>query len=460
MEWQDEKQLVYFILGFQLLEYFWELYLSLRQHAMYSSNECVPSELTGKLSKATFTKARLYGWDKSSFGIVKGAYSTVLGTLFVLLNGFEFFWTLSRQVNGSLGLDSDCEILNSMMFMLLTNCVSTIADLPFSIYGTFVLEEKHGFNKQTAGFYIKDRIKKFLVSQAISLPLIAAIVWIVHWGGDLFFLYLWLFTTVVILLLMTVYPDYIAPLFDKYTPLPDGELRSAIEKLAQSVGFPLYKLYVVEGSKRSVHSNAYFYGFFKNKRIVLFDTLLADYSKPAEEGEEKLLEKDGESEKSAEEEKPAEEKKGCSNEEVLAVLAHELGHWQLNHVAKNIVIMQINLFLMFAAFGFMVQYEPMYRSFGFYDEKPVLVGMVIVLQYFFAPYNALLGFLLTMLSRRFEFQADEFAVKLGRAEQLGAALIKLNKDNLDFPIYDWLYSSWHHSHPTLLQRLDVLRKHK
>ncbi|KAF4524485.1 hypothetical protein B566_EDAN013100 [Ephemera danica] len=390
MEWQDEKQLVYLILGFQLLEYVWELYLSLRQHAMYSSHERVPSELTGKLSEATFTKARLYGQDKSSFGIVKGAYSTVLGT--------------------------------------------------------------------TAGFYIKDRIKKFLVSQAITLPLIAAIVWIVHWGGELFFLYLWLFTTVVILLLMTVYPDYIAPLFDKYTPLPEGELRSAIEKLAQSIGFPLYKLYVVEGSKRSVHSNAYFYGFFKNKRIVLFDTLLADYSKPAEESEEKLLEKESEEkllekdgEKSAEEEKPAEEKKGCSNEEVLAVLAHELGHWQLNH---------INLFLMFAAFGFMVQYEPMYRAFGFYSEKPVLVGMVIVLQYFFAPYNALLGFLLTMLSRRFEFQADAFAVKLGRAEQLGAALIKLNKDNLDFPIYDWLYSSWHHSHPTLLQRLDVLRKHK
>jgi STE24 endopeptidase len=331
---------------------------------------------------------------------------------FLLLNGFKFFWTQAQILLTFIGLGTESEIQVSMAYMLLLNLMTTLIGLPFSVYSTFVLEQKHGFNKQTAGFYIKDQIKSLFVGQAITLPLVAGIVAIILWGGEYFFIYLWGFTTLVMLFLMTVYPDFIAPLFDKYTPLPEGELRTGIETLAKSIHFPLTKLYVVEGlslffitshkiiidfftsgSKRSVHSNAYFYGFFKNKRIVLFDTLLKDYTPENKKDDEPVEEK---------------EKKGCSNEEVLAVLAHELGHWQLNHVAKNIIIMQankilplsdivcnaciifnqVNLFLMFAAFGFFSQYEPMYRAFGFVDEKPVLVGMVIVMQYIFSPYNA------------------------------------------------------------------------
>ena len=154
------------------------------------------------------------------------------------------------------------------------NIFNTIIGLPFSIYSTFVLEEKHGFNQQTALFYTKDQIKKFIISQIITMPMIAAVIKIVYWGGEFFFIYLWAFVVGFTLFMMIIYPEFIAPLFDKYTPLPDGDLRTQIEKLAASIQFPLYKLFVVEGSKRSSHSNAYFYGFFKFKRIVLFDTLL------------------------------------------------------------------------------------------------------------------------------------------------------------------------------------------
>ncbi|XP_046403597.1 CAAX prenyl protease 1 homolog [Ischnura elegans] len=467
----DEKSLLYAILGFLWLNFIWELYLSIRQHAVYRDAKEVPAELKGMLKEETFSKARLYSLDKSSFSIYKETLQMIISTAFILYFGFFHFWKLSKTALVAMGFEGNNEILQSMMFGLFTNIFSTIISLPFSIYNTFVLEEKFGFNKQTCGFFIKDKIKAFVVGQIIMLPLFAAVVKIVQVGGEYFFLYLWLFAMMVTFFLLTVYPDYIAPLFDKYTALPEGELRTRIEELASNLKFPLYELYVVEGSKRSVHSNAYFYGFFKKKRIVLFDTLLKDYTpinkegssekKSDDESEEKeTLKKEIEQEEDKKEDSSTKEDdaKGCNNDEVIAVLGHELGHWKLNHVLKNIIIMQVNLFMIFLVFGILLRYQSMYRAFGFMDEQPILIGFFIVGQFIFSPYNAVLGFFLTVLSRRFEFQADAFATKLGHAEALGAALIKLNSDNLGFPVNDPLYSMWHHSHPPLLERLNALKK--
>jgi len=441
----EENSIFYGVLAFLLLEYLWELYVSIRQHKIYQQAVKVPAELKDIMNEETYSKAQVYGLDTSSFSIVKEFFSVAITVAFVLLEGFVHFWNFAGVIVSASGYDISNEILRSVVLMLAMNIFNTLVSLPFSVYRTFVLEEKHGFNKQTVGFFIKDRIKVFLVTQVILLPIVTASIYIVKIGGDYFFVYLWLFTMVVTFILLTIYPNCIAPLFDKYTPLPDGELRTCIEELAASIEFPLYKLYVVEGSKRSTHSNAYFYGFFKNKRIVLFDTLLKDY---VPENENKSDTKDGANS----------EKKGCDNDEVLAVLAHELGHWKLNHVLKNIVIMQVNLFLIFLVFGMLFQYEAMYVAFGFQHEKPVLIGLLILLQFIFSPYNAVLNFLMTILSRRFEFQADAFAKKLGRSKFLRQALIKLNKDNLGFPVYDWVYSMWHHSHPPLLERLKALDK--
>lgn len=438
----EEELLYYGILSFMWVEYLWELYLSLRQHQVYGSIVDIPKELKGIISAETYSKARLYGLDKSSFSIVKDLFSVIVTSAIILVEGFVIFWTSAGHITEALGYENYNEIVQSVVFVFLMNVFNTIVNLPFSIYYTFVLEERHGFNKQTAGFFIKDKIKAFSVGQVIMLPLIAAVIYIVKIGGDFFFIYLWLFAMVTTFFLLTIYPNYIAPLFDKYTPLRAGELRLRIEELAASIKFPLYKLYVVEGSKRSTHSNAYFYGFFKNKRIVLFDTLLKDYLPDRS--------------KDTYSEQAPDTSKGCDNDEVLAVLGHELGHWKLNHVLKNIVIMQVNLFLMFLVFGLLYKYQPMYHTFGFHDQQPVLIGLLIVLQFIFSPYNAVLNFLLTMLSRRFEFQADTFAKSLGKAKFLRQALIKLNQDNLGFPVYDWLYSSWHHSHPPLLERLKAL----
>merc|ERR1712200_72851 len=193
--------------------------------------------------------------------------------------------------------------------------------------------------------------------------------------------------------------------------MPEGELKGQIENLAASISFPLYKLYVVEGSKRSSHSNAYFYGFFKFKRIVLFDTLLEESErlklKTDEEREKEAKEKEEQSGSTEEKEK---KKTGCNNEEIVAVLGHELGHWSMNHVLKNILIAQVQIFSVFALFGFT-------------DSQPALIGLMIVLQYITAPYSAVVGFLMSVLSRHFEFQADKFAANMGKAKDLKTALV-------------------------------------
>lgn len=241
--------------------------------------------------------------------------------------------------------------------MLIVNIIGIFKDLPFSIYSTFVLEERHGFNKQTAAFYIKDQIKAFAVGQAISIPIVAAIVWIVQIGGEFFFIWLWAFVGIVSMALITLYPPLIAPLFDKFRPLEEGNLRTSIEELAASLKFPIGQLLVVEGSKRSHHSNAYFTGLWGVKRIVLFDTLLlnkgmSDDSQLAED----------------------EKGKGCTDSEVLAVLAHELGHWKLGHMTRNIIIMQVQLFLVFMMFSYLFKFDALYEAVGFTGGKqPIIV---------------------------------------------------------------------------------------
>ncbi|KAH8328892.1 hypothetical protein KR074_009902 [Drosophila pseudoananassae] len=441
----DADTVLFSILALVIVENALEIYIALRQVKVYRTALKVPEELAQHMGEETFHKARKYGLDQEQFGIFKAIVADVgLLCLELYIGLIAVIWNLSIQLVDHFNWNSSNEIIVSCVFVLISNVLSTFKSLPFKIYKIFVLEETHGFNKQTAGFFIWDQIKSFLVTQVLMIPITAALIFIVQRGGDNFFIWLWMFTGIISLVLLTIYPIFIAPLFDKYTPLEKGPLRQSIEDLAASLKFPLTKLFVVEGSKRSSHSNAYFYGLWNSKRIVLFDTLLLNKGKP----DDSELSDD-------------EKGKGCTDEEVLAVLGHELGHWKLGHVTKNIIIMQIHLFLMFLVFGNVFKYPPFYVAMGFQPgTRPILVGLLIVFTYVLAPYNALMNFAMTILSRRFEYQADEFAFQLGFAEQLGRALIKLNVDNLGFPVYDWLYSTWNHSHPTLLQRMGRLQELK
>ncbi|KAG0431946.1 hypothetical protein HPB47_021260, partial [Ixodes persulcatus] len=193
----------------------------------------------------TFSKARLYQLDKSKFGFYAGLWNQVETTLVLILGGFPFFWSLCEQWAAKAGFSGN-ELVVTSFFIVVGSLISTVVDLPWSIYYTFVIEQRHGFNNQTAGFFAKDRVKKFFLMQMIIVPIVAGIVQIIKLGGDYFFIYLWFFTLVVSLLMSVVYSDFIAPLLDKFTPLPEGDLRTKIEELAASIHFPLKKLFVVE----------------------------------------------------------------------------------------------------------------------------------------------------------------------------------------------------------------------
>ncbi|CAK1555156.1 unnamed protein product [Leptosia nina] len=431
----NEDLLLLLILVFVWAEYLWELYLSLRQLKIYKTNNTIPQDLKQMLNENSFKKARIYGIDKSRFRIFKELFNIILTTVILYNQWVYTVWSKSEAIAAFFNISSDQEILMSCIFMTFVTVFNFIVNMPFTVYATFVLEERHGFNKQTPGFFIKDQIKSLALSLVITLPIISVAIYIIMLGGNMFIVWLWLFTTVVSLFLLTIYPSVIAPIFDKFEPLSDGNLRKGIESLASRLNFPLSQVYILEGSKRSVHSNAYFSGLFGGKRIVLFDTLLEKHD------ETKNI------------------TTGCTDDEILGVLAHELGHWKCSHIYKSIVLTEVNLLLLFTAFGLLFKNSLLYTTLGFAPgHEPVIIGLIIVLQLILAPYNSLLSFFATALSRKYEFEADNFAVSLDYGKELKSSLLKLGKDNLDYPIYDKLFSAWYHSHPTLLHRMENIKK--
>lgn len=307
------------------------------------------------------------------------------------------------------------------MFFFILNLQSLIFNLPVTIYSTFVLEEKFGFNKQTFGLFVTDLIKTQILIVIIGGPALFIFLKIIAYFGHVFFFYLWLFVFIFQMVLIVIYPTLIQPLFNKLTPLPDGELKSKVEELASNLKFPLKKLYVIDGSKRTSHSNAYFFGLPWNRQIVIYDTLI--------EKSETI--------------------------EIVAVLAHELGHWALSHVAKILTIAQIHIFFIFMLFSVFIQNSSLYESFGFYPDKPILIGFVLYND-ILTPINSLLTFFMNIYTRKNEYEADAFAAKLNYRKELSRALIKVHIQNLSTMDADKLYSSYHYSHPLLVERLRAL----
>ncbi|KER28247.1 hypothetical protein T265_13631, partial [Opisthorchis viverrini] len=450
---------------FLWLVYLWETYLDRRQRQVVLNTSDVPSELVHVINADEFSKSKAYVLDKMMFSFFHDAYDMLEATLVLWFSVVPWLWDkvtehaapLNKSIKNLLGVDiglsSESEILCSLLFLFYVSLYKFFESLPWALYYDFVIEARYGFNKQTLPFFLWDRLKAFVLSILIGFPIVSGLIWIIKAGGRHFYVYAYVFTLIITLFLMFIYPEFIAPLFDRYVPLPEGELRTKIEALAAKISFPLKKLLVVEGSKRSAHSNAYFYGFGKNKRIVLYDTLIRGFKFPA---------KDGSTSKASGETDEA--SRGCAiDEEIVAVLGHELGHWKLGHTLINLAISQLNLFLMFLVFSSLINIDSIFTSFGFTSNVPVLLRLVVVFQFIFSPYNTVVAFLMIILSRRLEFQADRFAVDLGYGAYLKSALLVLHKDNLSFPVSDWLYSTFHYSHPPILERLaalDVLLKKK
>ncbi|KAL1366968.1 hypothetical protein HN51_021015 [Arachis hypogaea] len=408
------------VVGFMIFMYFFETYFDIRQHKALKL-PTLPKTLEGVISQDKFLKSRAYSLDKSYFHFVHEFVTILMDSTILYFRVLPWFWKKSEHLVTLVGLNAENEILHTLGFLAGVMIWSQITDLPFSLYSTFVIEARHGFNKQPIWLFFRDMIKGMLIAIVIGPPIVAAIIVIVQKGSPYLAIYLWGFMLVLSLVMMTIYPVLIAPLFNKFTPLPEGTLREKIEKLAASLKFPLKKLFVVDGSTRSSHSNAYMYGFFKNKRIVLYDTLIQQ----------------------------------CKNDdEVVAVIAHELGHWKLNHTVYSFVAVQVLTLLQFGGYTLVRNSSDLFRSFGF-DTQPVLIGLIIF-QHTVIPIQHLVSFGLNLVSRSFEFQADAFAKKLGYAAELRAGLVKLQEENLSAMNTDPWYSAYHYSHPPLVERLAAI----
>uniref|UniRef100_A0A7R9X169 CAAX prenyl protease n=1 Tax=Craspedostauros australis TaxID=1486917 RepID=A0A7R9X169_9STRA len=381
-----------------------------------------------KQLQAKFKNSQTYGLDKVNFGMIASAYDAFESIVFLIIGFLPFVWDKSVEIGQSFfGLTQENEIKITLIFLLLVTIVGTITSLPFELYSTFQIERKHGFNKQTYGLFFTDKIKSLILTFAIGGPFIALLLRIIQSGGQYFYLYVWAFMFVFSVFMMTIVPVFIMPLFNKYEPLAEGDLKTRIYQLADRLEYPLKKLFVMDGSKRSAHSNAFMFGFGSNKRIVLFDTLLEQ----------------------------------VSDDEVLAILGHELGHWKLGHTLTNFAVTQFYFGAAFYFFSLCYTNRELYAAFGFDDESqpvPTVIALMLFFQTIWAPIDKILSFVLTVFSRHCEFAADKFSVDLDMSKELQSGLCKIHLENLGAMCPDPWYSSYHYSHPPLVERLSAMMK--
>ncbi|KAJ7640425.1 peptidase family M48-domain-containing protein [Mycena polygramma] len=411
-----------------------ESYLLLRQYPLYSRTEPPPA-LANHISAPDFEKSQKYGKDKAKFALFSGLYKQCLDSSMLYFGFYAWSWEVAGRVMARAGYGAEYQITQSIGFVFLLFFLSSLPTLPLSVYSTFVLEEKYGFNKTSPGLYVADLFKGWAIGAVLLAPFLWAFLRIFNWAGDRFVPWLMAFVLAFQLIMVIIYPTVIQPLFNKLSPLAEGELRTRIESLASKLKFPLTHLYEIDGSKRSSHSNAYFFGLPWSKHIVIFDTLIQQ----------------------------------SKADEVEAVLAHELGHWYYLHPTKMLAISQLHVFTIFALFPAFIHAPPVLASFDFpkaVAAQPPTIVAFLLFQMILTPLEAFVSIGMHAVSRHFEWQADRFACELqdkladekmsDMGERLGRALIALHVKNLSTVWVDWLYSAYHHSHPTLTERLKGL----
>lgn len=377
----------------------------------------VPAEFTGKIALSAHQKAADYTIAKTKLGLLSLLLNAVVLIGFTLLGGLQWLSVSLYQLTGP-GMSYQIGLLAA--FALISGAI----ELPFDYYRQFVLEAKFGFNKMSPRLFLTDILKNTVIGALIGLPLIWVMLSLMEKSGDAWWLYAWLVWSGFQLLMLALYPTVIAPLFNKFTPLTDENLRTRIEGLMQRVGFASKGLYVMDGSKRSAHGNAYFSGFGAAKRIVFFDTLLSR----------------------------------LAPEEIEAVLAHELGHFKMKHVLKRIVVMFAISLGFLALLGYLKKQVWFYTGLG---VDPMLLAqndaMALILFMLVLPvFTFLLSPLNSITSRKHEFEADAFAAKHTRSQDLVSALVKLYEDNASTLTPDPLHSAFYDSHPPASIRISKL----
>lgn len=374
----------------------------------------IPEPLKDVYQEEEYLKSQAYKKENYRFSLITSSFSIVLTLGFFLFKGFAWVDDIARNLG-------DNEVIITLIFFGIIMLGSDIINTPFSYYRTFVIEEKYGFNKSSRKLFFLDKIKGWLLSIILGGAILAVILWIYNKTGDLFWVYTWVFIGLFTIFMTLFYSSLIVPLFNKQTPLEEGPLKSAIQDFADRAGFGLQNIYVIDGSKRSTKANAYFSGFGSRKRIVLYDTLIDD----------------------------------LTTEEIVAVLAHEIGHYKKKHVLVNMIMSLLVTGITLYVFSLFIGNSILSEALSV--EIPSFHIGLITFGILYSPISELTGILMNYISRRFEYQADAYARENYNGEALISSLKKLSGNSLSNLTPHKVNVFVHYSHPTLLQRIRHLR---
>jgi len=401
----------YLILAILVVDFIFEQTLNYLNTTRWS--EQLPQKLIGIYDDEAYLKSQKYKKVNHQFGMITSSFSFLLILFMLLFNGFAL-------VNGWITGITDSVILSALLFFGILGMASDLLNTPFSVYDTFVIEERFGFNKTTSKTFLLDKLKGWLLVAILGGGLLALIIFVWQKTGNNFWLWAWGIITVISLFMTMFYSNVIVPLFNKQTPLEDGELKNKIQQFSSKAGFQLKNIYVIDGSKRSTKANAYFTGIGPKKRIVLYDTLIND----------------------------------LTTDEIVAVLAHEIGHYKKKHNITGLFIGILETGIMLYIFSLLVGSPVLSNALGV-EEPRFHIGL-IAFGILYSPLSFFLSILTNLVSRKNEYQADAFAAQYGLASELASGLKKLSVKNLNNLTPHPLYVFFNYSHPTLLQRLNHL----
>jgi STE24 endopeptidase len=405
----------YLIVAILLVNYLLEQYLEYLNSRYRTAS--LPEELKGIYPEDKYKRSQQYKLDNRKLSFISSTFNLVLILGFLFGDGFALVDGWAREITTH-------RLLVPAVFFGILMFALDLINTPFTVYDTFVVEERYGFNKTTVKTFILDKIKGYILSALMGGGLLILVVWFYHLTGSAFWIYAWGLVTLFTLFLTMFYTHWIVPLFNKLNPLEEGTLKSRIVELCQKVGFSLQDVFVMDGSKRSTKANAFFSGLGRKKRIVLFDTLINE----------------------------------LGQNEVLAVLAHEIGHYRKRHTLINLFISIAHTGIILYIFSLLVNNPVLSRALGV--SEPGFHIALIAFALLYSPISMLLGIGMNALSRKNEYQADDFAAHHNLSSALIEALKKLSVKNLSNLTPHPAYVRVHYSHPPLLERIQNLRKRR
>ena len=406
---------IYFIIiiGMLLFQYILEILVNILN--LRALKPSLPSEFKDTFDEDKYIKSQEYTKTNTKFSFITSTFSLIVNLTFIFGGIYNYIDILVRNY----GYDAN---LTGLLFFGFLFIINDILNIPFSLYKTFIIEEKFGFNKTTITTYLSDKLKGYFLAILIGGPVLYLILYFFSTYTSYGWLYVWMFLVSFSILMQPIFTTFIAPMFNKFTPLEDGPLLSRIKNYLKEVNFPVAKLEVIDGSKRSSHSNAYFSGIGKYKRIALFDTLLEQ----------------------------------MNDDEILSIIAHEVGHYKLKHIYTGILLSALQSGIMLYILSIFINNSSLFEVFQM--ENLSVYASLVFFSMLYSPISMIIGIFFTMVSRKNEFSADAYSVKTAKLpDSLISGLKKLSKENLSNLTPHWLNVFLNYTHPPVLDRIVAIR---